>query len=163
MALVRDRVRVLDPNLPIHTVRTMEQRLNDSLIIERLIAGLSAAFGLLATLLAGIGLYGVLAYNVAGRTREIGVRVALGAQGRDVVWLVLREALLLLAVGVALGLPASLALAHSVRGQLFGVHFADPVSLGLAALCLGGAASLAVLIPARRASRLDPTVALRCE
>jgi predicted permease len=163
VALARDRVRELDPNLPIHSVRTMEQRVSDSLIIERLIAGLSAAFGLLATLLAGIGLYGVLAYNVTGRTREIGVRLALGAQGRDVVWLVLREALLLLAIGLAVGLPASLALAHSVRTQLFGVHFADPASLGLAALCLGGAASLAALIPARRASRLDPTVALRCE
>jgi len=163
VALARDRVRELDPNLPIHAVRTMEQRVSDSLIIERLIAGLSAAFGLLATLLAGIGLYGVLAYNVTGRTREIGVRVALGAQGRDVVWLVLREALLLLAVGLALGLPASLALAHYVRGQLFGVHFADPASLGLAALFLGCAASLAAFLPARRASRLDPTVALRCE
>jgi predicted permease len=163
VALARERVRELDPNLPLHAVRTMEQRVSDSLIIERLIAGLSAAFGLLATLLAGIGLYGVLAYNVTGRTREIGVRLALGAQGFDVVWLVLREALLLLAVGIALGLPASLALAHYVRGQLFGVSFVDPASLGLAALCLGGAASLAAFIPARRASRLDPTVALRCE
>jgi len=163
VALARERVRELDPNLPIHAVRTMDQRVSDSLIIERLIAGLSAAFGVLATLLAGIGLYGVLAYNVTGRTREIGVRLALGALGRNVVWLVLREALLLLAVGLALGLPASAALAHYARGQLFGVQFADPTSLGLAVLCLGVAAGLAAFLPARRACRLDPTQALRHE
>jgi len=141
----------------------MDQRVSDSLIIERLIAGLSAAFGVLATLLAAIGLYGVLAYNVTGRTREIGVRLALGALSRNVVWLVLREALLLLAVGLALGLPVSIALAHYVRGQLYGVHFADPTSLGLAVLCLAAAAALAAFIPARRASRVDPNLALRYE
>ncbi len=163
VALARERVRAMDPNLPIHGVRTMDQRVSDSLIIERLIAGLSAAFGVLATLLASIGLYGVLAYNVTGRRREIGVRLALGALSRNVVWLVLREALLLLAVGLALGLPVSIALAYYVRGQLYGVHFADPTSLGLAVLCLAAAAALAAFIPARRASRVDPNLALRYE
>jgi ABC-type antimicrobial peptide transport system permease subunit len=163
VALVRKRVRAIDPNLPIYGVRTMIQLVSDSLIIERLIAGLSTAFGVLATLLAAIGLYGVLAYKVTGRTQEIGVRLALGAHSGNVVWLVLREALLLLAVGLALGLPASIALAHYVRGQLYGVHFADPTSLGFAVLCLTAAAVLAALIPARRASRVDPTQALRYE
>ncbi|MCG6920607.1 MAG: ABC transporter permease [Acidobacteria bacterium] len=159
----RERLRTLDPNLPLYGVRTLEQRLSDSLLIERLIAGLSAAFGLLATLLASVGLYGVLAYNVTRRTREIGLRLALGALSRDMLWLVLREALVLLGIGLVVGLPAALGLAHYARAQLFGVSFADPVSLGLAILGLGLAATLAGLIPARRASRLDPTQALRHE
>ena len=108
----------------------MEQRVTDSLLVERLIAGLSAAFGVLATLLACVGLYGVLAYNVSRRRREIGLRMALGAASADVVRLVLREALLLLAVGLAVGLPVALGLARAVQSQLFGVHFADPLTLG---------------------------------
>jgi ABC-type antimicrobial peptide transport system permease subunit len=159
----RDRLRGLDANLPIFKVRTLEQRVSDSLLTERLVAGLSTAFGLLATLLASIGLYGVLAYSVTRRTREIGLRLALGAVSGDVVWLVLREALLLLGIGLATGLPAALALAHYARGQLFGVSFADPVSLGLAIAALSIAATLASVVPARRAGRLDPTLALRCE
>jgi predicted permease len=163
VTLTRELLRELDPSLPLHGVRTMDQRVGDSLIIERLIAWLAAAFGVLATLLAGIGLYGVLAYNVTGRTREIGLRMALGALGRNVVWLVLRQAFLLLGIGLALGLPAALALARLAQAQLFGVHFADPTSLGLAVLCLALAAALAAFIPARRASRLAPTLALRSE
>jgi predicted permease len=159
----RERLRKLDPNLPIYGVRTLEQRVSDSLLNERLIAGLSTAFGVLATLLASVGLYGVLAYNVTRRTREIGLRLALGALSRDVVWLVLREALLLLGIGLAVGLPAALGLAHYARGQLFGVSFADPISLGLGVAGLAAAATLAGVIPARRAGRLDPTRALRYE
>jgi predicted permease len=163
VSLARARVRQLDPNLPIYAVRTMEDRVTDSLLVERLIAGLSATFGLLATLLASIGLYGVMAYNVARRTREIGVRMALGAFGGDVIWLVLREALLLLSAGFVIGLPATLALARYAQSQLFGIHFADPLTLGLAVLGLGLAATLAGFIPARRASRVDPIRALRYE
>jgi len=163
VSLARDRVRKLDPHLPLYGVRTMDQRVTDSLLIERLIAGLSAAFGLLATLLASVGLYGVMAFNVARRTREIGIRMALGAFGSDVVWLVLREALLLAGIGLMVGLPAALGLARYARSQLFGVHFADPLTLGLAVLSLGLAAALAGFIPARRASRVDPIRALRYE
>jgi putative ABC transport system permease protein len=163
VSLARERVKKLDPHLPLYGVRTMEQRLLDSLLIERLIAGLSAAFGLLATLLASVGLYGVMAYNVARRTREIGIRMALGAFGGDVVWLVLREALLLVGIGLLVGLPATLALTRYARSQLFGVHFADPLTLGLAVLSLGLAAALAGFIPALRASRVDPIRALRYE
>jgi predicted permease len=163
VAMARDRIRKLDPNLPLYAVRTMEQRVTDSLLAERLIAGLAGSFGVLATLLACIGLYGVMAYNVARRTREIGVRMALGAFGGEVVWLVLREALLVLATGLAFGLPATLILARYAQSQLFGVHFADPVTLVLAVSSLGLAAALAGFIPARRASRVDPIRALRYE
>jgi ABC-type antimicrobial peptide transport system permease subunit len=141
----------------------MEERVTDSLVVERLIAGLSAAFGLLATLLASVGLYGVMAYNVARRTREIGVRMALGAFGGDVIWLVLREALLLLSAGFLVGLPATLALARYAQSQLFGIGFADPPTLLVALVSLFLAAGLAGFIPARRASRVDPMLALRYE
>jgi predicted permease len=159
----RERVRRLDPNLPLYAVRTLEQRVSDSLLTERLIAGLSVAFGALATVLACVGLYGVLAYNVTRRSREIGVRMALGARARDVVALVMREALLLLGLGLAVGLPISVGLARLVQSQLFGVHFADPLTLAAAALGLGLAAALAGYLPARRASRVDPVRALHYE
>jgi predicted permease len=163
VGLARERVRALDPNLPLYSVRTMQERVTDSLVVERLVAGLSAAFGFLATLLASIGLYGVMAYNVTRRTREIGVRMALGAFGGDVIWLVLREALVLLGAGFVVGLPATLLLARYAQSQLFGVHFADPLTLGLALGSLAIAATLAGFIPARRASRVDPIRALRYE
>jgi predicted permease len=163
VGLARERVRALDPNLPLYSVRTMEERVTDSLVVERLVAGLSAAFGFLATLLASIGLYGVMAYNVTRRTREIGVRMALGAFGGDVIWLVLREALVLLAAGFLVGLPATLLLGRYAQSQLFGIHFADPLTLGLAIVSLAAAATLAGFIPARRASRVDPIRALRYE
>jgi ABC-type lipoprotein release transport system permease subunit len=125
------------------------------------LVALQVALSLL--LLVGAGLYGVMAYNVARRTREIGVRMALGAFGGDVVWLVLREALLLLAVGLIVGLPAALALGRYAQSQLFGVHFADPLTLLLAVSGLAVSATLAGVIPARRASRVDPIRALRYE
>ena len=163
MASVRQRVRSLDAQLPVYAVRTMENRVSDSLLVERLIASLSTAFGTLATVLACVGLYGVLAYNVSRRRREIGVRMALGAGVADVVRLVLREALLLLALGLVVGLPLALGLARAVQSQLFGVHFADPLTIGAAALGLSLAATLAGYLPARRASRIDPVTALRYE
>jgi ABC-type antimicrobial peptide transport system permease subunit len=163
VAQARERVQRLDPNLPLYNVRAIAQRVSDSLLVERLIAVLSTAFGSLATLLACVGLYGVLAYNVARRSREIGVRMALGARAGDVVGLVLREAALLLLVGIALGLPLALGLARMVQSQLFGIHFADPLTLTGAALALGLAAALAGYLPARRASRVDPMSALRYE
>jgi predicted permease len=163
VSMARDRVRRIDPNLPLYDVRTIEDRVSDSLLIERLTAGLAAGFGILAALLACVGLYGVMAYNVARRTREIGLRMALGAFGGDVVWLVLREALFVLALGLAVGLPIALGLARYAQSQLFGVHFADPLTLGLAVASLSLAAALAGFIPARRASRVDPLFALRYE
>jgi ABC-type antimicrobial peptide transport system permease subunit len=159
----RARVAELDPHMPLYNVQTMERRISDSLLIERLVAGLSSVFGLIATLLACVGLYGVMAYGVARRTREIGVRMALGAHGGDVVWLILREVVGLLGIGLVVGLPAALGLGHWARSQLFGVPFADPVTLAAATLSLALAAGLAGYLPARRASRIDPLQALRTE
>ncbi|HEY7513202.1 MAG TPA: FtsX-like permease family protein, partial [Vicinamibacteria bacterium] len=161
IATARERVRRLDPNVPLYAIRTMEQRVTDSLLIERLVAGLSTVFGFVAALLACVGLYGVMAYGVARRTREIGVRMALGAFEKDVVWLVLKEVVVLVAVGVAVGLPAALGLSRWVRSQLFGVSFADPLTLALVTSSLAAAAGLAGYLPARRASRIDPLKALR--
>jgi predicted permease len=163
VASSRERVRRLDANLPVYNVRSLQDRVSDSLLVERLIATLSGAFGALATLLACVGLYGVLAYNVSRRSREIGVRMALGARAADVVRLVLREAFLLFGIGAALGIPAALGLAWAVRSQLFGVHFADPAVVAAAAAGLGLATALAGYLPARRASRVNPLSALRYE
>jgi ABC-type antimicrobial peptide transport system permease subunit len=110
-----------------------------------------------------VGLYGVMAYTVARRTREIGIRVALGALGKDVVWMVMREALLLIAIGVAIGLPAAFALTRYIQAQLYGLTPNDPLTISAAAAALIAAAALAGYIPAMRASRVDPVRALRYE
>ena len=160
---VRAKVKELDPNLPIYKLRTTAEQLDQSLTNERMIASLSAAFGFLATLLATIGLYGVMAYTVSRRTREIGIRMALGAIDRDVIWMVMREALLLVVIGVAIGLPATLVLTPLVKSQLFGLPPNDPPTLALTALGLALVACAAGYIPALRASRIDPMRALRHE
>jgi predicted permease len=158
---VRAKVAELDPNLPVYGMRTTEEQLNRSLTTERMIASLSAVFGLLATLLAVIGLYGVMAYTVALRTREIGIRMALGAAGSHVIWMVMRDVLLLVAIGVGAGLPATLMLTRLVRNQLFGLAPHDPPTLLFAALGLALVACAAGYVPALRASRVDPIRALR--
>ena len=162
-AAVRSEVRQLDPNLPMYGMRTMDAQIENSLLIERLIAGLSTVFGCLATLLAMVGLYGVMAYTVERRTREIGIRIALGAIHGDVIWLVMREVVLLVAVGTAVGLAASFALTRYVQSQLFGVGQNDPLTIALATITLAAVGSLAGYIPALRASRTDPMQALRYE
>jgi predicted permease len=160
---VRAKVRELDANIPIYGMRTTEEQISNNLASERLIASLSAVFGFLATLLATIGLYGVMAYTVARRTREIGIRMALGAAQGNVVWMVMKEVLSLVAVGVGVGLPAALALTRLVRSQLFGIAPNDPSTLVMAAVGLAIVASAAGYIPALRASRVDPILALRYE
>jgi predicted permease len=161
LATAREKVRRLDANIPLYGIRTMERRVADSLLIERLVAGLSTVFGLVAALLACVGLYGVMAYGVTRRTREIGVRMALGAHGGDVVWLVLREVVALVGAGLVVGVPLALALSHWVKSQLFGVSFSDPLVLLMATLTLAAAGAFAGYLPARRASRIDPLKALR--
>ena len=162
-SVVRSKVRNLDPNLPLYAARTMDGQISNSLLVERLIASLSAVFGFLATLLAVIGLYGVMAYTVARRTREIGIRMALGAFQADVVWMVMREVLLLVSVGLATGLAGAFVLSRLVQSQLYGVTGHDPLTAALAALGLAAVACAAGYIPAVRASRIDATQALRYE
>jgi len=130
---------------------------------ERLVMALSTAFGVLALLLACIGLYGVLAYAVTRRTGEIGIRMALGATGTEMIWLILREALALAASGVAIGTPAVWLLAHLARALLFGAGLFDLPAFACALLVLLVFAATAGIVPARRAGRLDPMSALRCE
>jgi predicted permease len=160
---LRKQVEEVDRNLPLFRVKTLVVQAQESLRQERLVATLSSSFALLALLLAGIGLYGLLSYSVARRTGEIGIRMALGAQRKDVLWLVVREGLLLVIAGVALGVPLTLAVTRYVRGMLYGLSPQDPTTLMAAVLLLVSVATLASLLPARRASRLDPMVALRHE
>ncbi|HEX6973762.1 MAG TPA: FtsX-like permease family protein, partial [Vicinamibacterales bacterium] len=131
--------------------------------VERMVAVLSVAFGALATLLAALGLYGVMSYAVARRTREIGIRMALGAERTRVLWLVLREVALLASAGIVGGLLFALWLTRQVQSQLFGLSSTDPVTIGGAMVLLAVIALVAGFIPARRATAIDPMVALRAD
>ncbi|HEX8838067.1 MAG TPA: ABC transporter permease [Candidatus Acidoferrum sp.] len=163
MPTVREKVRELDPNLPIYRLRTTETQISNSLVTERMIASLSTVFGFLATILAVIGLYGVMSYTVAQRTREIGIRMALGAEQGNVVWMVMRDVLRLIGFGIVMGIPAALALTRVVESQLFGLTGHDPRTLAMATVALTAVACAAGYLPALRASRLDPIKALRYE
>jgi ABC-type antimicrobial peptide transport system permease subunit len=161
--ILREAVRSVDPSVPMYDMRTVEQDMEISLLSERLLASLSTVFGGLATLLAALGLYGVMAFMVARRTREIGIRMALGAAQRSVLWMVVRETLALAGVGVGIGFVGAAVLTRLIQTQLFGVKPMDPVTM--AAACLGIAAVTAVsgYVPARRATEIDPMTALRWE
>ncbi len=160
---VRRAVAGVDRSIPVAELRTEEDQIRDSLGAERLFAGLVGSFGALAALLAAIGLYGVLAYTVARRTAEIGIRIALGASRANVQWLVLRESMATVALGILVGAPAALALSKLVRSMLFGVTPADTVSFAAALLLMIAVTAIAAYVPARRAARVDPMVALRYE
>ncbi|HML15427.1 MAG TPA: ABC transporter permease [Bryobacteraceae bacterium] len=162
-SVIRRIVNGIDPNLPVYQMKTIDQQIEESLLTERLVASLSAAFGFLATLLAAIGLYGVMAYTVARRTREIGVRMALGAASGDVVWLIMKEVLLLVGIGIAAGMPVALALTNYVKSQLYGIQPNDAATLVLATLGIAFVALTAGYVPALRATRVDPMRALRWE
>jgi putative ABC transport system permease protein len=160
---LRQAVTEMDPALPIFDVMTMKARLAKSVAGRRFNLLLLGTFAALALLLAGVGVYGVIAYLVSDRTREVGIRMALGAQCRDVQRLVLRQGLTLAGLGIGIGLPGALAATQLLRSLLFGISPIDPVTYLVIPLLVLGVAGLACWVPARRAARVDPMVALRCE
>ena len=162
-AAMREIIRNADPTLPIASFRTLDEQVNRSLNTERLLASLSSSFGTLALLLSMVGLYGVMSFVVTQRTREIGIRLALGATRLSAIWLVLRDALVMIAAGTAIALSCIWALGRLVESQLYGVKPTDPVTILAATLVLCATALGAAVIPARRASAVNPTEALRFE
>ena len=163
IAAIRREVAALDPGLAVFNVASLDERVARSLRNERLLASLSTAFAALATLLAMIGLYGVMAYTVSRRTREIGIRIALGARASQVATHIVQEAGAVVVTGLAMSAPLVWWLGRYVRSQLYGIEPADPWTLGAAATGLLAVAALAAGIPARRAARVDPMTALRDE
>jgi predicted permease len=160
---VRAAIAEIDPNLPLLDVKTIGEQVDLFMDNERLISELSSFFSLLALALACIGLYGVMTYSVVRRTNEIGIRLALGAQSGGVLWMVLKESLWLLGIGIAVGIPITLALTRVIQSQLFGLNSSDPITIVAAVLAIGLVTILAAYFPARRAARVDPMVALRYE
>lgn len=161
--VVRRAVAEFAPDLPLLNPTTQRQQLEETISEERLFARLSAFFGALAVLLVATGIYGTLAYKVARRTSEIGVRMALGAQRFDVLWMVLRESLVLCVLGVAIGLPAGLGAAILMKSMLFGLGPTDPIAIAASLAGMAAVTAGASFLPARKASTVDPMVALRCE
>jgi ABC-type antimicrobial peptide transport system permease subunit len=163
VADLRAAVASVDPNLALIHVATIREQVSNQMTHDELISTLTSIFSLLALLLAAIGLYGVMSYNVVRRTNEIGIRLALGAQSPAVLWMILRESLFLLAIGVALGLPLALAATRVVKQQLFGLSALDPMTYAIAIAVVSGMTIFAAWLPARRAAKVDPMVALRCD
>ncbi|HSL68855.1 MAG TPA: ABC transporter permease, partial [Longimicrobiales bacterium] len=159
--LIRQELEAVAPGLSPRRSAAMEDAIADALVRERLGAILGMLFGAIALGLAALGLYGVIAYSVAARTVEIGTRMALGARRGAVLWLVLRQSLVLMAIGVVLGIPLALTAARALGTQLFGVRPFDPLVLSVALLVLGSTGLLASILPARRATQVDPITALR--
>jgi len=153
----------VDPNLTVTSVRTLQQQLDRSFDQQRAVASLAGLFGIVALVLAAIGLYGVTAYTVAQRTNEIGIRMALGAGRGTVVGMVLNGAFRRVVAGLILGLPLAVGAGYLLSAQLYGVKFWDPLALAIGALSLGTCALLAALIPARRAASISPIRALRTD
>jgi predicted permease len=163
LPVIRAAVREVDPTLPVLNLRTQDEQVDRLNSQERLFARLSGFFGLLALALASVGLYGLMSYAVLRRTAEIGVRMALGARRAQVIWMILRESLALVCLGLVLGVAAAIGASRLVSSMLFGLSGTDPLTYGVAALILAAVAVLASLMPAHRASRVDPMVAFRAQ
>jgi putative ABC transport system permease protein len=163
LAAVRRESQMLDPTLPIYNLGTLVQQKDGSLYTERLAAALLTLFGLLALSLAAVGIYGVLSYAVTERTREMGIRLALGARPRDLLRLVVGQGMILTLIGLVIGVGASFALTRLIEKLLYGVSATDPLTFIIIPLLLAGVALLACWMPARRATRVDPLTALRYE
>ena len=161
--MVRQVIVGMDPNIGVFDVHPLEHYVNQATLDLRFIAVLMSLFSSITLLVAAVGLYGVISYSVSQRTQEIGIRMALGAQPRDILGLVVSQGLVLTVLGVAIGLVFSLGLTRFLASQLFGVTPNDPVTFGVITLLLVAVALLACLVPARRASQIDPMVALRYE
>jgi ABC-type antimicrobial peptide transport system permease subunit len=159
----RNELRNLDPDLPMYYVRTMEQRVDESLARRRFSMLLLGVFASIALALATIGIYGVMAYLVNQGTRELGIRIALGASPRNILNLVVRQGMALAFAGVTLGLAASFLLAQLIRSLLFGVRATDPITFAGISFLLAVITLLACYIPAQRAARIDPLISVRCE
>jgi putative ABC transport system permease protein len=163
VSVLRELVKTLDSAVPVFGIRTLAQQKSGSLALQRMAATLLSGFGVLALLLAALGIYGVLAYSVGRRTREIGVRMALGAQIADVLGLVLRQGLALVALGVVIGFAGAFAVTRLLRNFLYDVQPLDPLTFVSVVVVLAAVALLACWLPARRAAKVDPMKALRCE
>jgi ABC-type lipoprotein release transport system permease subunit len=160
---LRQQVAALDPDLPIRDLRTMQAQLESRMSNEHLLSWLTGIFGGLATVLAAIGLYGVLAFNVARRTREIGIRIALGAKAGHVRGLIVREIAVMSIIGIALGTSGAFFVGRQIESVLYGVTARDPLPYVFGALGLGFVALIAAYLPARRATGVDPLMALKYE
>jgi predicted lysophospholipase L1 biosynthesis ABC-type transport system permease subunit len=163
VSAIRREAAELDPAVPVRETLTMSEQFDNNIVAERMLTTLCSFFGALALLLAAVGLYGVMAQSVARRVREIGIRMALGAQGGEVLWLVLREVAIMVAIGALIGLPAAFALTRLLTTYLFGLTPQDPLSIAGSVVVLLAITALAGFIPARRATRVDPMIALRYE
>jgi putative ABC transport system permease protein len=163
ISLIRRELQQQDPNMPVASARTLTERLSLALLPARIVASALGGFGLVALLLAAIGIYGVMSYAVSKRAHEIGVRMALGAQRADVLKLVLGQGMAVTLIGVAIGLLAATGLTRLMKSVLFGVSATDPLTYASVAATLTFVALLACYIPARRATKVDPMIALRCE
>ena len=160
---VREQVQAVDPTLPVFGAEMLDDTVAASLAQRRFLMEIVALFALTALLLAGLGIYGVISYIVSERTHEIGIRLALGAERRNILQMVLRQGLWLALTGAAVGLIGALIVSHLMAGLLYGVRPTDPPTFAGVALLLMGVALFACYVPARRAMRVDPIVALRCE
>src|SRR5581483_10503 len=160
---VRNEVQTLDPNLPIYDVKTFAEHMGLSLFPMRVGAGLAGAFGLLALVLAALGIYGVMSYSTSQRTREVGIRVALGASKSEVLRLLVKPGVILTVIGMAIGLVLAILVSTLIAGMLYGVNSTDPITFGGISVLLSAVAIIASAIPAWRAAKVDPMIALRCD